>query len=321
MGYDPRWKCYNLCLRKTGMGATYTITHQKERTISLQVDGVEIEAVQERKRHFAISAKEKIQRSQPRWVPLESVVGNISEVSSMTVEDLLSGSVSEDLVANDALPVFMDLRSGVYAFQETRVSLSFGGDGRGIATTQTSAFVPSLGDQWVGFNLHPQMKVEETDRVAAGQYQLRRERSGGEGFDLNLALGPRTCQDGVLPLGPDIWYHPDLEKDGGDDYYYPEWVRLGVDQTLDLADRDLYGAIAWRGPTSGESVMSSLPVLMAGFPAGSFAADPGGNVFVSWLSRLGILSSILGADGSSADPASIAGIVGENPVFHPVAPI
>jgi hypothetical protein len=75
-----------------------------------------------------------------------------------------------------------------------------------------------------------------------------------------------------------------IEQDGGDDFYWPEWIRemgkLNVDQD-DAMRGERYLTFYLNDPNPGVKTLQNPGILMGSTPIGSLTQDPAGNIFYS----------------------------------------
>lgn len=110
-----------------------------------------------------------------------------------------------------------------------------------------------------------------------------------------------------------------IEQDGGDDFYWPEWLReVGeLNYEVDgLARRNRYLAY-YLGPSPNTTGSAACPaVFVDDTPCASIAVDPSGNMFYSATLGRKVFNSL-----SDGDLAELFPTLGSDPKFYPIAPV
>lgn len=297
--YHPEWRtCYPYAAirQKTQMMERY-ITHQKTRTLSY--NGV---VLQSRDRVFSSVVRESWERANMR-VAASGVTSPGDCDAELT--NPISGTIAENMIADDNALIFLDLRSNITVVRNERTQVSFNSSSSAyVRTQQWSPFFPTLGTTWVDWRC-----MIQTGNAAdwlTDSATIRSTSSHGE-YSQPIAAGVLGNQFGAIPLGEDIWYLIDWEKDGGSDYYYPEWLRsVGRFRDLDKADKELYLNSHWWGPVSGTSSIVDIQIPLKGEPLGSWAVDKDGNRFYSQQTESAVTYNVIKLkDGAAANPDTV----------------
>jgi hypothetical protein len=109
-----------------------------------------------------------------------------------------------------------------------------------------------------------------------------------------------------------------IQRDGGDDFYYTDWMRMigqanAAEDTLDAQDRYLNYYLSTLLSGSGKSSYGNPGILTDTLPRGSIAQDTAGNIFYSMLMGGVNFNSLTGGDLVKLFPD-----LGANARFYPV---
>ena len=109
-----------------------------------------------------------------------------------------------------------------------------------------------------------------------------------------------------------------IQRDGGDDFYFTDWMRMigqanSVEDAADAQDRYLNYYLSVLSSNSGKSSYGNPGILTDTLPRGSITQDAAGNIFYSMLMGGVNFNSLTGGDLAKLFPD-----LGANPRFYPV---
>lgn len=339
MAYDPNWECYPLTSRPVGEESLREISHSKDRTVKLLIGGVERATLSERHRTYSYHYHRKSRLGDPWTDNLSGWVQNGG--GGELTED---GSISETYSFLDTTIQFMDLRKGIVAFKEKTGSVQFSGtgnshigqclidDGFGLQTHNTMDVVGVSADhtlQTTGKNRIVVSTPAFTKELAIESENIPVDMnlgatdysgwSGGLAYDF-LPWGSYSIVDESKPYAIDN-YTPLYELDLGiyPIDYFPSWIQVAEHQDIDSNDGALFADVYGSDVNRTDSI--DIEVHSDPFPAGSWAVDQEGNIFISQLlADDTVYSVLLDADGNETNPVAVTETPGINPVFFPIAP-
>ena len=300
--------------------------HQiKNRLMTMTVGGTVI-TLQKRVRDFTIHGKVSTANLGVTFLHDPDTDGTIECIGGTNYT--FTGDVSESYQCIDSTLFFLDTRYDNAVVKEVDQTLTFSVPPTAAACyfKLTWGIVPYHMFKITNGQIHT---ITTWYLIVNGVKQILKTTDVTAHANIPILIYPQPPSMGI-PQDPDViaqgFYDyfgdsgPDLAmalRDGGQDYYYPEWCqRLGADnRTLDIQEAtDRYSAIFLKEPPAVNQTMTMPTIPMNGEFYGSMCVDPSGNLFYS-MKLDGVIYNHL--DGQT-DITELIKINGANPEYFPV---
>lgn len=214
----------------------------------------------------------------------------------------------------DAIIRFMDLRNDIVVYRTHEESAEQSvKSSDGVAWNQYGVIV-QLNKVKPG-----DMKVDITEKDMIGETVIDVQES------IAIAENPYTLAFPIVMGTPQANTNDDFylwtehrEESGGLDLYYPIWLQgIGINNDLDMADKETHLGITNDDPFPSQSDLIIPPTILTECDdKGTWAVDKDGNRFYSMKTLTGVFNELTGGD-----PVILAELEGSNPVFYPIAPV
>jgi len=266
------------------------LSHLKDTEWSMLVGGEKI-ILSSRKRTFSLSVSASKQWTNAKFIHADNESGFALCATESGVE---SGGVSENATFIDSEIFFCDPSIGVLFWKEKKDTCIFTGNNVGLAAFMTPAGV-----------IHPhKLRVEKVKIDTVETYSLI---ANGTHEVVEIINSTFTCNAPlylVWPMPPSmgICLDPELKlygfydinaggseegnaramKEGGKDFYYPEWLQLmGVNKIPDVQDAlERYYAY-WLGDGDQPTTIM-IPTIPPSSPRGNAIKDSSGRIVMSF---------------------------------------
>jgi hypothetical protein len=248
-----------------------------------------------------------------------------------------AGSLSDSIVDERNIILFMDLRHDVVAYKKIRRVISLHNNGIDLPDflPQNSEIPPD--EPYYDFVKFPATTLTIVTTTSyhveiGGKKYTFDESTTTENRSENIALSfTNNWTWGNIPDLNTPEYHlweqyflgvlPNPVADGYD-YFEPFWQDEYLSCESDIIINELFRV--GYGYTHSESEPTSQDFVTPycdPSPQGSWAVDAKGNVFISQLAEGAVFNRLITSSGVESLPETIDEMEGENPVYFPVAPV
>lgn len=327
---DLNYVCPGIVNRDVEWGGHSSISHSRHSQTTITVDGVSI-LKQKIDREFSIEYHENVV-----WTGTARVV--IGEESTpYFCEESVTGdwgsSIRENITWLDTEILYLDHVKGIMFWREQTQTCTF------ATPNQKTALFRS---QWGSFYSYWMMVSPERQTTTRWKLLV-----GKKIIELHTVVGPSITPGApqyniLFPLPPSnvtpvdqpvrspesfYDYYTDIElqnADGGQDWYYPDWMRdvMGIDRSELVADALVryewwYNSKQPLTPTE----TFTLPDLPPAFPSGNATVDKFGNILVSFQCGDVYVNKLFLKGGNVVDITAdkLKLITGDNLRLYPVS--
>ena len=313
----------------SGQG-TWALNQNKSRSIATTIGGVAV-TLQSRERRFSMTTSGSWSKDGYFIYQCGDETEAYAYCDCFTQSGTNNESLSESYQTIDTTISYLDLRFGLALCKEVSDSINF--------TPATHGLAQFLGPWGITYTHKFRMNVVDLNRTTT-YYAIY----NGVKHILNTALQVTHLHTSANPLilisarmPPDyIPWDAEIQQygfydygdeglrisDGGDDFYYTDWMRTcgTVNQTQDAADAAyrygtffLYPTLSPLPPANSTFPVSMPPVAFGPTPQGSMIQDATGNVCYSWAIDGQVFNSI-----TNGDLQTLTAVPGANFKTYPV---
>ena len=320
------FSCGETALWKTGVSTTAAQKHTRNKKVTFMLGATEI-IVNKETRTFSISFNNTGTFAVDFLI--RNDVGGLVACGTPSSSGGISHAVSENYKCVSTTVYFLDTRYNNAICKEVTETLYFsesGGATVGFQETWGTFYYPK-------FKITNLLLTTSTDYfvVINGAKTILKTMTASEvvNGDTNplILVWPNppslatTTDADIVKYGFYDYYgegQPKIEEDGGDDFYYTDWMRLigGPGQAERKQDAELryYNYYLSASPRAANGSLTNPGIFVDPTPIGSIAQDTLGNVFYSML-----LGGIDFNSLTNGDLLKLFPTLGANPRFYPIS--